>query len=1316
MPKFSVKKPLTVFVAVLAILVLGVVAYLKMTPDLMPNMDFPYVILVTTDPGASPETVEADITKPLEQSVATLDRIKNVTSSSMDSVSMVVLEFEDGVNMDTVSVDIQQKINQLKGSWSDTVGDPYVLKMNPSMLPVQVAALSYDGKDITQLSDFVNDTLSPKLEGITGVASVTVSGTVERQLHVILSQKKLDALSQRLSDAIAKHLDDAAGQLASARGQVNSAKAAIRSAEESAVRDAVTQALTTIQDSLKTLRTSRDQLQDNLQELADIQREKARLEAENAPYQAKIEAIRQNPSMTEEEKQAAIAEIESDPEYVRIQAELAALDLRMAALGVKWDEAVQRAKEWQKQLEELEKQLRDLETDEGVAKLADQVTAGTLTMADAVTQIISANIQLDSALSQIDQGLQTLEESRSAALSQADLSSSLSLPTITALLTAQNFSMPAGYLKEDGVNYMVSVGDAIDTRQDLEDLVLFDLGMDGIDPIRMKDVADVAITDNSSEIYDKLNGKDGVIVSLNKQSTYATAEVSNNINSRFRELEAEYEGLSFVPLMDQGDYIYLIINSILSSLGWGALFSVLILYLFLRDLRPTVITLCSIPISVIFAVVLMYFSGVTINMISLSGLAVAVGMLVDNSVVVIENIYRLRSKGATVIQAAVSGARQVLGAIVASTLTTVCVFLPIVFVEGITKQLFTDLALTMTFSLLASLIIALTLVPAMAAGMLKKNKPIKPGLLDKIYPGYRRAVSWSLGHKAVVLGVAVVLLVGSALLTLQRGFVFMPKVDLNTVSVTITMPDGCSYEKAAELADEVARRAMTVENVQTVGAAMSADSSMPVTSMDGSSGAYDVTAYIIVPEGESGEAAGRRIMELCQDMECKVTYAGAADSMTQMMTGSGISLRVYGEKMEDLQAAAKTVGEAIGSVKGVQAVSDGLTDAVPAVHLTVDRAKAMKHGMTVAQVYMQVASALSTATSGSDMTLDSQDMGVTIALPEERTVDLEHLLDLEITPGSSVSGIMGGSMDSSMTGGAMGGSASTLGSVSSGSSGESFRLGEVATMERTVSLSTINRQEQRRCINVTAQVDEDHNVTKVSAEAIRAVERLTLPEGVTTEFSGENEAIMDAMQQLLLMLVLGILLVYLVMVAQFQSLKSPFIVMFTIPLAFTGGFIILLVSGVELSVVSLIGFVMLVGVIVNNGIVLVDYINQLRLEGMGRREAIMEAGVTRLRPILMTSITTILGLLVMAFGGDAGTALMQPMALVCIGGLVYATLMTLLVVPCMYDIISRKELRKVTESDLTYSEGANAEAAEAVEALAPKTGELSASTDEVKMP
>ena len=1298
MPKFSVKKPLTVFVAVLAILVLGVVAYLKMTPDLMPNMDFPYVILVTTDPGASPETVEADITKPLEQSMATLDRIKNVTSSSMDSVSMVVLEFEDGVNMDTVSVDIQQKINQLKGSWSDTVGDPYVLKMNPSMLPVQVAALSYDGKDITELSDFVTDTLSPKLEGITGVASVTVSGKVQHQLHVILSQKKLDDLSRRLSDAIAKQLDDAAGQLSSARGQVNSAKAAIRSAEESAVRDAVTQALTTIQDSLKTMRDSRDQLQANLRELAEIQAEKARLEAENAPYQARIEAIRHDPSMTEEEKQAAIAEIESDPEYVRIQAELAALDLRMAALGVKWDEAVQRAKEWQKQLEELEKQLRDLETDEGVAKLADQVTAGTLTMADAVTQIISANIQLDSALNQIDQGLQTLEESRSAALSQADLSSSLNLSTITALLTAQNFSMPAGYLKEDGVNYMVSVGDAIDTRQDLEDLVLFDLGMDGIDPIRMKDVADVAITDNSSEIYDKLNGKDGVIVSFNKQSTYATAEVSDNINSRFRELEAEYEGLSFVPLMDQGDYIYLIINSILSSLGWGALFSVLILYLFLRDLRPTVITLCSIPISVIFAVVLMYFSGVTINMISLSGLAVAVGMLVDNSVVVIENIYRLRAKGATVIQAAVSGARQVLGAITASTLTTVCVFLPIVFVEGITKQLFTDLALTMTYSLLASLIVALTLVPAMASGMLRKEKPQKPGLLDRVYPAYRKAVSWSLRHRAVVLLLSLVLLLGSAGATLARGFAFMPNIDMNTVNLTVSMPEGCTREQAVSLADEVLRRAAQVENVETVGAMMSSSGSsggMDMTSMMSSGGgAYDVTAYITLTEGASGAKTGQQIEAACTGMDCTVTASGAMDSYMTYLTGSGVALNVYGSDMEQMQSAAKTLAAKLATVPGTENVSDGLEQAATALHLSVDRNAAMEKGLTVAQVYMAVASALTDTDSSLSLTLDGLDVSVSIQSPEESRMTREKLMDLEIDPSAmsamssmmsaaSGSGSMSGMSGMSSGSGSMSGmSGMSSGSTSAVQAAEPVRLGDIAKLEETVSLNTIHRDQQRRYITVSADVADGCNVTKVTTAAQAAIAEVDLPQGITASFQGENEAIMDAIEQLLLMLLLGIVLVYLVMVAQFQSLRSPLIVMFTIPLAFTGGFLALLLAGIEVSVVSLVGFVMLVGVIVNNGIVLVDYINQLRLEGMGRREAIIEAGVTRLRPILMTSLTTILGLVVMAFGKDVGTALMQPVALVCIGGLLYATLMTLLVVPCMYDILSRRDLRKVNEEEL----------------------------------
>ena len=300
----------------------------------------------------------------------------------------------------------------------------------------------------------------------------------------------------------------------------------------------------------------------------------------------------------------------------------------------------------------------------------------------------------------------------------------------------------------------------------------------------------------------------------------------------------------------------------------------------------------------------------------------------------------------------------------------------------------------------------------------------------------------------------------------------------------------------------------------------------------------------------------------------------------------------------------------------------------------------------------------------------------------------EKLLDLEIDPSSaSAMSIM---MSSASSGSSMGSMSSMSGmsgmssASASGStqSGKSVRLGDIAQLEETVSLNTINRDQQRRYITVSADVADGYNVTKVTSAAEKVIGQAELPQGVTAAFQGENEAIMDAIRQLLLMLLLGIVLVYLVMVAQFQSLRSPLIVMFTIPLAFTGGFLALLLAGVEVSVISLIGFVMLVGVIVNNGIVLVDYINQLRLEGMGRREAIIEAGVTRLRPILMTSLTTILGLIVMAFGNNVGTALMQPVALVCIGGLLYATLMTLLVVPCMYDILSRRDLRKVDEEEL----------------------------------
>ena len=1241
MAGFSVKKPLTIFVTVLGIIVLGVVAYLKMTPDLLPNMDFPYVIIVTSDPGASPESIEQSITRPVEQSMATLDKIKTVTSTSQDSVSMVTLEFEDGANMDTISVDIQQKISVLQGSWDDTVSAPYVLKINPSMLPVMVAAVTREDMDVYALSDFVTGELSPKLEGVSGVASISVSGAVTREAHVILDEAKLDALSEKLADAVRTELNKTKLDLQKAKDQVEKGQAELQKAKQSIAAGLADTAGDAVDDVYKYIKQAYDSLPDLPEE--------------------PITPPTPDPGPGDGGDEPTVPEL---PEIPGVSGQLEDLYKTLNQL--------------KKTLETL---LKDMESGKTRREVEGQVYDATLSLIDGMTQLTEADMQLKEAKTQIESGLEQIKDAYKSVADQTDVGGMLSISAVSQLLTAQNFAMPAGYIEDDsGVKYMVSVGENVSSRQELEDMVLLDLGMDGIEPVTLGDIATVVVTDNAGELYTKVNGDNGILITFTKQSNYATAEVSNNISARFEELEGQYEGLSFAPLMDQGDYIYLIVETITSSLLWGALFSVVILYLFLRDWRPTVITLVSIPVSVIFAIVLMYFTGVTINMISLSGLAVAVGMLVDNSVVVIENIYRLRAKGATIIQAAVSGAGQVLGAVTASTLTTVCVFAPIVFVEGLTRQLFTDLALTITYSLLASLLVALTLVPAMASGMLRRPMVQKPGLLDKVYPAYRKAIAFSLDHKAGVLLLSLVLLVTSAGACLRRGFTFMPEMDMNNLSLTITMPEDTSREEAVRLADEVLERVMTVDDVQDAGFMMGGGT-MGGLNMGGamggtSGGSYDVEGYITMPEGTFGSVAGKEIETLCADLPCEVTASGVMSGMMSYMTGSGVSLQVFGSDMADLQSSARTIARRLEQVEGVGEVSDGLDASAPALQVTIDRKAAAEKGLTVAQVYMQIAAALQSSASVSDVTLDSEDMDLTVDAAEGSVLKRENLLELELSAESSASSAMTGSA-SGMTG------SSAAGQLTGGSEEDkTFKLGDVATVTETVSMNTISRDQQRRCVTVTAAIADGYNVTHVTSAAQQAVSGLTLPEGVTAEFNGENEQIMEAMSQLLLMLLLGVVLVYFIMVAQFQSLKSPFIVMFTIPLAFTGGFLALLIAGIEVSVISLIGFVMLVGIIVNNGIVLVDYINQQRLSGMERREAIIDAGVTRLRPILMTSLTTILGLIVTATAKNAGTALMQPIAVVCIGGLLYATLMTLFVVPCMYDMMNKKDMQKVDESEL----------------------------------
>ena len=1315
MSKFSVKKPFTVFVAVIAVLVLGVVSYLKMTPDLLPNMDFPYIMIMTTYPGASPEKVENELTKPLEQSMSTLENIKNVTSTSAENYSMVMLEFEESTDLDVIGVDIQQKLSALQAGWDDMVGAPYVLKINPSMLPVQVAAVSMEGMSTVELTDFLNETLMNKLEGITGVARISASGTVEQQLHVILDQEKIDTLNEKIAGAINGKIDDAAQELTDKKAELEKAQEEMDAAKEQldagksslAYQTAAGEAelqnqiaqlqsakmqltttlelLKTVQSGLADLEGQAAQAEAELNHLLSLQQTANELQVQRELYDAQIQAIENDPNLTQEQKDAAIAEIRGSADYLQTEAQWAQLQADLAVYGLTPEQLPERILISQEALaalkvqidllyatlteegltkEALDGQIAEMETtmaqlDDGISQLKSATsalsqgkTAALLELSNAATELAVGNSSISAALMQIESGFETIETSREDALAKADLNAIVTMEMVSQILTAQNFAMPAGYIQQDGVSYMMSVGDEITELETLEGLLLFDMNMEGIDPIYLTDVANVMLTDNRDETYSKLDGENSITLNFEKQSTAATAEATDNILARFEELEAEYPGLTFVPLMNQGDYIYLLTDSIINSLLLGALFSVLILFVFLKDIRPTFITLCSIPISVIFAVVLMYFSGVTINIISLSGLAVAVGMLVDNSVVVIENIYRLRSKGANAIQAAVSGAGQVAGAVTSSTLTTVCVFLPIVFVEGITRQLFTDLALTMTYALLASLVVSLTLVPAMASGLLKKEKIPKAGFMDKFNTGYSRIAAWALDHKAIVLIASLVLLVATALGSIARGFIFMPPMDMPNVNVTITMPEDATMEDAVGYADEVLARIDTVEGIATAGASMSSGGMLGGLTGGGSGGSYDVTVYLTLSDQTAkGSLVANQIVELCADLPCEVTATSAMLDMS-MLSGSGLSMQIYAQNMDELKSAAEKAAEVLQNVEGLKDTSDGMEDASPAIHIAVDRNKAMAKGLTVAQVYLDLAEKLTTTATAATLQLSGTSTDVIIEKPEgaKLTVDDLELYRFEVTGMDGTTNIVW--------------------------------LNSISEIEETTSLTSISRSDQRRYLTVTAGLQEGYNITKVTAQAQALLADVDLGDGVTYEFTGENETIMEAIEQLFLMLLLGVLLVYLVMVAQFQSLKSPFIVMFTIPLAFTGGFIALLICGMEVSVISLIGFIMLTGIIVNNGIVLVDYINQLRQEGMERRQAIIEAGTTRMRPILMTTITTILGLVDMATNDAAGTAMMQPVAVVCIGGLIYATLMTLFVVPCIYDMLNKKELRNVREEDL----------------------------------
>lgn len=1102
--KFSVKKPFTIVVAVILVLILGVVSYANMSVDLMPSFNLPYVMVTTAYPGASPEEVEKAVTQPVEQSMASVSDVTEVSSISSENQSMVILEFNQNADMDAAVVEVREALDLVSAYFADGVGSSVILKLNPDMLPVMALSVSAGQGSDQESARQIEEKIMPELESVPGVASVSANGLIHNMVDVTLSGEKLEALNQKVADFYQKQ-----------------AESKIRQEAEKQVTAAID---------------------------GQLQEQKAALLQQGMTEQMAAQALA---PMKQKLESAAKEQVDRIVEEQLKKVEIPAIDLSAETLG--------------------------------------------------------------------------------------------------ALLAGQNFSMPAGSLAEgEEAGTLVRVGDEIEDIDALAAMVVTELPDYGA--VTVGEIADVTAYDDHEEIYSRVNGEYAVILTLQKQPDYSTADVANSVQERMQAIGAENDGVHFSVLMNQGEYVNVMIKTILTNLLFGGLLAILILFVFLRRIKPTVIVGASIVISVVTAFVLMYFSGITLNMVSMGGLALGVGMLVDNSIVVIENIYRMRSEGLGAKEAAVAGAKEVTGAIAASTLTTIIVFVPLVFTEGITKQLFTDMALTIAFSLLASLLVALTLVPAASAAMLKAQKPHKRNFIDKMADGYVKLLDRSLNRRWVTIAVAVLLLGGSVAAAFSAGTEMFPSMDSGSVTVSVDMPEKYTEEQTFHALDQLSETLTGIDAVETVGVLHGGSSSM------GMSGGTTVYVSLKEDRAQSTDAVIEEIRARTQDFDFEVSVSNSNADMT-MLTGGQVSVAVYGRDLDDLRGAAAQVADAIGGVEGTTEVDNGLGKPKQEIRIRVDKEKAAAKGLTVAQVYQAVSKELAAEKSVGTITEGAVEYALYVKDAREQPATAESLEKIALTA----------------------------------QDGSTVTVGEVAQVARAEGFSSIRRSGQERMVSVTASLREGYRSGDVNAAVEQTLKELSLPAGCRVEIEGESEAMRQSFSDLLLVLILAIVFIYLIMVAQFQSLVSPFIVMFTIPLAFTGGFLALFLAGMPVSVVALIGLVILVGVVVNNGIVFVDYANQQRAKGMECREALLKTARNRIRPILMTALTTILALCTMAFDTSSGGELLKPMAVTTIGGLTYATFLTLFLVPAMYSLFLG---RRKAKPALAEGEVANGETAE----------------------
>ncbi len=1016
--EISIKRPIATVMLTLMVVVVGIYSMISIPKDLMPDIEMPVALVMTTYNGASPEEIETLVTEPIEKALASVENMEEMASYSMENTSIVVIRFNVDTDMNFASLDMREAVGMISDYLPDDSSEPMIMKMSMDMMPVMQIYISGD-MELAKLNTIVENEILSNIERSSGVASVTVSGGVDEEIAIQFNQESLSGYG-------------------------------------------------------------------------------------------------------------------------------------------------------------------------------------------------------------------------------------LNLSTLSQILAAENINLPSGDVSKGAAKVIVRTMGEFESVEDLQNMPVT---VSDYSVVRLGDIATITRGYADQDSITRIDGNTAIGVMVSKQSDANTVDVCKDLDKALDDLREEYPDLSFTVGYSSADYINSSISSVASSAISGALLAILVVFLFLGNIRSTLVIAISIPTSLLATFALMHFRGMSLNLITLCALTLVVGMLVDNSIVVLENIFRVRQDYADSKEAAAKGSKEIFMAVIASTLTTVLVFLPIALSGGMASMMFSDFCFTIIIALAASLVVALTVVPMFCSKLMEgniSNKYIRFGkrrykyrllpkfteFIERVKESYKVYVQKVLKKRAQFVCLCIVIFVASMGFVAIVGWELMPEMDEGSVSISVATPYGTSLEDKDAILTQVENYVLKVPEVEHVSLSTAG---MTVLSGDGSA-----TITVLLKDRSERD---RSTKEVAADFKqalsgiagAEITVSGSS-SIESMFGSSDISLNLMGKENDELEKIGDELVEQLSALDCVESAETNVTEGNPELKVIIDRNAASFYGITAYQLSSGLSAALNGASS-TDVNIDGDDISVKLSLTDSYSQSVENMKQIMIT----------------------------------GTKGTPVAVGQIARFEYDNSPTTVNHYNQTKYIELN--VDTLGSLNKASEQVLKVMDDYPFPDGYYYESGGREEQMMEIFGDLLLALVVAILLIFLVLAAQFESVTMPFIVVMAIPFAMSGAFLTLFITNTALSMTSFLGLIILVGIVVNNSILLVEFINQNKVS-LGRDEALVKAGMMRLRPILMSCGTTVIGMIPLSLGFGDGGELLAPMGVSIIGGLIASTLVTLFLIPVLYAIIDDRQIKR----------------------------------------